>query len=454
VTRLLWKTARESACLSFRWLNLEFSSVREFTSYLKHVFKTRIVRWARLALLFLFGGNANREGWEKRTLFVHLGGFGDLAVMTSVLKHYKKYWPDRSIYLLASKSSGADARLFGGAIDRVIHIDYPAFTKDPRYGARFVRMLRIIGFKAVVNHDPSIGEIIGKMIALEVGAEAVVGYEGMGHQIEKPLDLHMKKNIEFVARTLFPRYTKVVSRIDRGMDLSKRLPNVIRHYRAIFEALTGGTEKDFSTTLSVATEWESKAFEVLRKNRIEPGIYCLFNIGASTLNRVWEPEKFAEVASYLADANVPIVVVGSKTDRALVERMRAHYLGPLCDLTGAVAMADSVALVKRARFVLSNDTAPVHAAVALQKPSITILGLGHFGYISLYGYSDINHWVYAERPECLCDNWRCNNDVAGDAPAPCIAAIPAATVIDAIGGLLRYLESNARCPLQTFKTEF
>ena len=51
---------------------------------------------------------ANTSGWENRLLIINLEALGDLIVFTSVLKHYKKRFPEKKIYLLVKKGFGVE----------------------------------------------------------------------------------------------------------------------------------------------------------------------------------------------------------------------------------------------------------------------------------------------------------------------------------------------------------
>lgn len=96
--------------------------------------------------------------------------------------------------------------------------------------------------------------------------------------------------------------------------------------------------------------------------------------GASDPRRRWPAERFAAVGDALADAGAIVAVNGSTEERALVEQVIRAMRSPaasLCDLPlGAL-----VALLERARVLVSNDTGPLHLADAVGTPSVGIFWL-------------------------------------------------------------------------------
>jgi hypothetical protein len=73
--------------------------------------------------------------------------------------------------------------------------------------------------------------------------------------------------------------------------------------------------------------------------------------------------------------------------------------------------------------------------------------------LSLYGYEDINHWVYGSRKKCLCDNWQCIHEVGPMDPMPCIAEISSESVRKSLDALLSYLNQASSVPKTPFQVE-
>lgn len=425
-------------------------------SYLKFFVKIYILARLRSVLLTLFGARVNKERWGDRLLIVHLEGLGDTVALTSVLKHYKEDFPDKELYLLFNASSAIDAPdAFGSNVRRILRVDYRRFVTDPLYGLRFINELRQIGFKTVVTHDPSLAEVSGKFIVLDLGAEETIGYEGAFFQLVTPYDENMKMSVAYARKHLLPRFTKIIPAADQGFDFNRRKPlNYICHYIKSYETAWGKKHSDYSPTLRVPQAADESALALLREHNISRGTYCLLSLSTSTPHREWPAERFAEALSSMKSLGIPLVIVGGARDVDLIPRFREAYGDEFVNLAGKTSIVEYLALVHHALFSLSNETAQAHIAIALKKPMLSVLGGGHLGLLSLYGYPHIHRFVYTKNVPCLSDNWRCNHTVGPNDPAPCIAAVSVEGVVKELESLLEYIRHAKNYPRESFHIEF
>ncbi len=400
-------------------------------SYFKFLIKTRVVSPLRSFFISIFGGRVNILGWEDRLLLINLEALGDLVVFTSVLKHYKKRFPQKKIYLLIKKGIGIEDVFRGAFADEVLAVDYRTFSINPFYGAGVLRSLRKIGFQMVINHDFSAAEINGKWIAVGLGAEEIIRYEGIGAEFTQPFDVHQRNNLRVVMEKMYPRYTRVISSIDALAGRVQEFPSALRHYVAIYEGATGFREEDYSICLPVSVVSASSS----SSHELHEGGYAILGIAASVPYKRWPLDRFAEVTRFLKQKNMNAVIVGSSGEKPLAGRFASICGGGVVNKVGQTSLGELLVLIKHAACVVSNDTSLVHLAVALKIPSVCITGGGQFGMFSNYGYKHINRWVYKKSP-CFGDNWRCGKGLPPDTPSPCIAAIGAEEVIQEISAAL------------------
>lgn len=97
----------------------------------------------------------------------------------------------------------------------------------------------------------------------------------------------------------------------------------------------------------------------------------------------WQPEKFAEMAKWIASGGVTPILFGGPTDdeRKLTVEIN-NMSGGVCKTVHA-SLDKVAALMSGAEFTLSNDTGLFHIAAAAGKPTF-----GLFGY-----YNDHNTWA-------------------------------------------------------------
>lgn len=105
----------------------------------------------------------------------------------------------------------------------------------------------------------------------------------------------------------------------------------------------------------------------------------------------WPAERFAQLSVMLAEAGYEILIIGGKDDAelgsAIVETAKHKHI---YDTTGKLSLLQSAELIRRCRVLITNDSAPLHIAVAMRTPVAAIFGatVPSFGFAP-YGDHDI-----------------------------------------------------------------
>ena len=138
-------------------------------------------------------------------------------------------------------------------------------------------------------------------------------------------------------------------------------------------ALAGARPRLFSPELEVTATDRAMAGQILP--HLAGARLVVVHPGASDTRRCWPPAGFAAVADALADAGAQIVISATDaeadTARAVVQHMRHRPI----DLTGRLPLAALCGLLDRAELTVSNDTGPLHLALALGKPVVGVFWL-------------------------------------------------------------------------------
>lgn len=139
---------------------------------------------------------------------------------------------------------------------------------------------------------------------------------------------------------------------------------------------------------------------------------------------VWATKRwpyFAELARAI-QRRARCVVVGSGADRELAEGIRAATAGDAVDATGRLSLLASAALIGRSAAIVSNDSAPLHLASAMNVATVAVFGptVPEFGFGPLAERSLVaQHQGLACRPchphgprVCPLGHWRCMRDLS------------------------------------------
>ena len=111
--------------------------------------------------------------------------------------------------------------------------------------------------------------------------------------------------------------------------------------------------------------------------------------GSIWATKRWLPERFARLADQLIARGWPVVLIGGPEDNALAERICSLAQHPIVNAAGEFSVRESALLLKHARLLVSNDSAPMHLAVAVRTPVVAIFGptVPAFGFYP-YGEND------------------------------------------------------------------
>jgi len=114
--------------------------------------------------------------------------------------------------------------------------------------------------------------------------------------------------------------------------------------------------------------------------------YAMINPGATWDSRLWVWDRFGSVAEYLGERHqLPTLVVwGSGRERQWAERIVAASAGHAI-LAPRTTLFELAALIDGARQFLTSDTGPMHMAVALGTPCISLHGTTRAEVSGVYG---------------------------------------------------------------------
>jgi len=119
---------------------------------------------------------------------------------------------------------------------------------------------------------------------------------------------------------------------------------------------------------------EDSAGKLLTSHGIE-GDYAVLISGSVHQDKCWPPERFAQLADKISSRyGLSIVATGSASESGIVEKVKEKANVPIASLAGQTSLSELVALFKRAKLVVSNDTGPGHIAAALGVPLVLMFG--------------------------------------------------------------------------------
>lgn len=108
--------------------------------------------------------------------------------------------------------------------------------------------------------------------------------------------------------------------------------------------------------------------------------YIVVNPNASDLllERRWPIENVTEAIMRLVSAGNQVVLIGSPSEARFVQNLFERLPEParhrVVNTAGRLTLGELLALLEESACVLTNDTGPMHMAIALQRPTVCLFG--------------------------------------------------------------------------------
>lgn len=183
-------------------------------------------------------------------------------------------------------------------------------------------------------------------------------------------------------------------------------PNGTLHrvdYYAAFVEQLGIPVRQREMLLPRQPEHNAEARQLLREVANGTGPLVAMSLTAGRPQKCWPVEHFAALADRLiGEHHCRVVLVGSFSDRPVVETMKAQMRYTPADFAGRIGLKTLAALLNVVDLFVSADTGPMHIAASVKTPVVALFGPTD---PALYGPYAVEHVVL--RKPCRCaPKWR------------------------------------------------
>lgn len=179
-------------------------------------------------------------------------------------------------------------------------------------------------------------------------------------------------------------------------------------------ALAGANALRLERELHVTQKDRQEAGRVLTADPSRPLV--VIQPGASDRRRHWPAARFAAVADALAREGALIAVNGTEQEAPVVREVSGYMRSPAIDLSGRLTLSGLCGLLERTALLVSNDTGPLHLALAIGTPCVGIYWLTNLfesGPLRQHGHRPALS-LRTHCPVCGAENLktRCGHDVS------------------------------------------
>lgn len=343
-------------------------------------------------------------------LIVRLDAIGDYIIGHEIIAKIKEENLGKKIGILCNSRIGNLATI-DFSPNNIISIDLFSFQNNIRYFKRTLGLLSSIKTGILINPCLSRTNVGDKIISF-IQAENKIGFKGDTSNISSS---QLLQNNDI--------YTRLITS-----------PEKIKHEseinRYLIEALFNNSH--------------SNSFHRIKLNyRKSIGFdYCVFSLGASDPSRAWSVSNYMELAQEVP-ADIVIMLLGAgKNEQELAQQFSANGLlkHRIINLIGRTTVSETLTLIGNANFVVGNDSAMIHMAVATDTPSLCIAPGAHLHRFAIYpdreNMTETPHLVAYWESECIDCNYRCKFPVNGK--YECIKRITPSEVLPLLHKIIKY----------------
>jgi len=362
-------------------------------------------------------------------VILRMFGIGDALLFRMVLEKYAEAvnMPPSQVTVLGSTSWAPAAKLFFHDVETVL-IDERKFAKSFLYRLTIMHKLRRRGFYIA---------ICGMRFRFPHVIESLILASGAPNRIVAAARPNEKFDAMFAHYE--PKMTKVVAltepeRPRAGDGTPLPLMHEIEHQLAFLSAVAGHPITLPSLPSLKFPEGTPPLMHTGER-------YAVLNIGASHEPRRWPLKHFLAVALRLLEQGYSVVLLGGPSETGVQDELEAQLPGNrkesgarLVISINELDFAKATRLVARAALVVSNDSGLGHLALMLNRPSVLIVGGGHFGSFMPYPQHltpQTTRFLYQLLP-CYHCNWNCTMMPPGGKTFPCVSEVSVEQALTAI----------------------
>ncbi|MFO0775929.1 MAG: glycosyltransferase family 9 protein [Nitrospiraceae bacterium] len=354
----------------------------------------------------------------RQVLVMNVTRMGDLIQTGPLLARLRHEWPDVEVDLLVDRQFAAMAALLPGV--RAVHAyDFNQMINECRAMSRdVVALYRDLKQWAAALRGRGYDRLVNLTFTRRTGLLAsYIGAPDMRGIIAGADG----------APTIHDPWLSYFTDLHRHRRFNRF--NIVDLY-----ALGGsGLGPHASLSLTVAPEADAWVSEHLPPEQPHDG-WIAVQVGASEAIKAWRPQYFGRTMAALSRrAQVGFVMLGTASERGTVHEAVAAYrqaggTAPILDMVQRTSIPQAIALLKRMRVLLTNDTGPMHMAVAVGT-KVVDLSVGHVDFRETGPYGD-GHWVIQPDLDCapcgfdkVCAHHACKDRIAVEQVAELCAAV-------------------------------
>jgi lipopolysaccharide heptosyltransferase I len=379
----------------------------------------------------------------RKILLIKLSAVGDVVHTIPVLNKLRRRYPGARIDWLVTPAI-AELLRHNPAIDNVLEFFRDEWSAPWRLtpflsSARLIAKLRAAEYDLVLDLQ---GQLRSAIFAFASGAPVRIGFDkpradvwsALGRKIPDEARKHAWKGAREGSWLAYTDHIELptldVHPVERYLGVAPML------------GLDDGAS-DFSFPVPQAAA--ARIDVLLDRYGMTGAKLAIIAPGTIWETKQWRREGFAEVARHLLGNGFTVALAGSARERGLCGEIAQLAPGAI-NLAGETTLPELAALISRAAICVTNDSGPMHLAVALNRPVASVFGPTDPVWAGPCGRADAVLRAGVPCSPCYLRRLsECPNNHV------CMADVTAAAVIERLDGILATQATRAKIIAPTLK---
>ena len=318
----------------------------------------------------------------KKILLIKLSAVGDVVHTIPVLNKLRRRYPKAQLDWLVTPGI-AELLQHHPAITRIIEFERAEWSTPWRLApfasyARLAAGLRRAGYDLVIDVH---GQFRTAALTLATGAPTRIGFDRPRARV---WDASPRKFSEQARKHAWQG-----AREGSWLAYTHHIPVPTLDLHAVDRYLNVGPILDLDRepadfSFPIPQSAVSRVEALLAQHGADRADIVIMAPGTIWETKHWGSDKFAKVAGHLLSNGFAVVLIGTQREHAVCEEVAGLAPGAV-DLAGMTTLSELAALIRRSAICITNDSGPMHLAIALDRPVISIFGPTDPIWIGPYG---------------------------------------------------------------------
>ena len=298
-------------------------------------------------------------------LVIQTAFLGDAILTLPMIQELKKKNSESKLDVLAIPSTEI---IFSSSpyVDDVIVIDKKAKHKSIKRLNNFIKELREKSYSKIYSPHRSFRSAF---ITIRLGVKETYGFDNSSLK-------YAYKNIV--------KYNQTDHEVKRNLELIGENTKD-RSWKILPEIIIDETEKE-------------KVKDFISSNKIDAGFIAVAP-GSVWETKRYPKEYFSEVIKSLAAKNEQVFLIGGEHDKLLCDEIAYNLNDKAKNLAGEFSVTETIQLLRSAKLLITNDSAPTHMGMCADIPVLTIYCSTASGF-GFYPYNNKSRYLSYDKLDC------------------------------------------------------